>query len=109
MLYLAICDEKNRIYKDETALATARTGDVYSELLEEDVIPLPEGSNVMRLPERIPVGINPESGDFAPVDYANIDGKVMKANAAAAILPPGYTRTFLPAYVLLPWSTARPN
>ena len=50
MLYLAICDEKNRIYKDETALATARTGDVYSELLEEDVIPLPEGSNVMRLP-----------------------------------------------------------
>ena len=66
MLYLAICDEKNRIYKDETALATARTGDVYSELLEEDVIPLPEGSNVMRLPERIPVGINPESGDFAP-------------------------------------------
>ena len=53
MLYLAICDEKNRIYKDETALATARTGDVYSELLEEDVIPLPEGSNVMRLPDRI--------------------------------------------------------
>ena len=99
MLYLAICDEKNRIYKDETALATARTGDVYSELLEEDVIPLPEGSNVMRLPERIPVGITPESGDFAPGDYANIDGKVMKANAAAAILPPGYTRTFLPAYV----------
>jgi len=99
VLYLAICDEKNRIYKDETALATARTGDIYSDLLEEDVIPLPEGSNVMRLPDRIPVGVNPDTGDFTPVDCADIDGKVVKVNTAAAILPPGYTRTFLPAYV----------
>jgi len=89
VLYLAICDEKNRIYKDETALATARTGDIYSDLLEEDVIPLPEGSNVMRLPDRIPVGVNPDTGDFTPVDCADIDGKVVKVNTAAAILPPG--------------------
>jgi len=53
---------------------------------------MPEGGSLMRLPGRAPVGIGATSGQFTGAG---------PEEAVAAILPQGYTRTFLPAYISL--------
>ncbi|MCR4426407.1 MAG: radical SAM protein [Firmicutes bacterium] len=89
MLHVAVCDRVGRIYRNENARAAGRSGRLFSELLDSDVIPLPEGSSLMRLPDRAAVGIEPKTGEFVRAE---------PGDAVAALLPQGYTRTFLPAY-----------
>ena len=57
-------------------------------LLPDDLIPLPDGSTLSMLPERLPVGL----------DAQNTRQTVRAGWALAALLPIGYTRTHLPAY-----------
>jgi pyruvate-formate lyase-activating enzyme len=92
MLSVAVSDSSGSIYRDESMRAVARTGNLLVELLESDVIPMPEGGSLMRLPGRAPVGIGATSGQFTGAG---------PEEAVAAILPQGYTRTFLPAYISL--------
>jgi len=54
------------------------------------LIPLPPGTTLMHLPGRVPLGS--ESGATVPVEDPD-------AVAVAAVLPPGYLRTLLPAYL----------
>lgn len=54
-------------------------------------IPLPAGTTLMHLPGRRPLGRS-RAGETAEIDDPD-------AIAAAAVLPPGYLRTWLPAYV----------
>src|SRR5919204_1896769 len=84
LLYASL-DGRLRI---ETSLRpVARSG---SELVPcEDLIPLPSGTTLMHLPGRRPVGLD-ASGEAVPL---------ADAVAVAAVLPPGYLRTLLPAYV----------
>jgi pyruvate-formate lyase-activating enzyme len=56
----------------------------------DEWIPMPPGTTLMHLPGRRPLGL---SADREPVELAE-DG----AMAAAAVLPPGFLRTWLPAY-----------
>jgi len=79
--------------------ALARSG---HELLEADGawIPLPPGTTLSQLPGRLAVG-RVDGG--APMTLPAIAGW-----AAAAILPPGYTRTLLPAYEELPGARVLP-
>ncbi|MDD4337753.1 MAG: radical SAM protein [Firmicutes bacterium] len=92
MLSVAVSDSSGSIYRDESMRAVARTGNLLVELLESDVIPMPEGGSLMRLPGRAPIGIGATSGQFTGAG---------PEEAVAAILPQGYTRTFLPAYISL--------
>lgn len=92
MLSVAVSDDSGSVFKDENLGAVARTGNLLVELLESDVIPMPEGGSLVRLPGRASVGIGAESGQFAGAG---------PEEAVAAILPQGYTRTFLPAYISL--------
>jgi len=57
MLSVAVSDSSGSVFKDEKLRAVARTGNLLVELLESDVIPMPEGGSLMRLPGRAPVGI----------------------------------------------------
>jgi pyruvate-formate lyase-activating enzyme len=57
----------------------------------EELIPLPRGTALMHLPGRRPIG-RAASGEQVEVDEDY-------ALALAAVLPPGYLRTSLPAYV----------
>ena len=66
----------------------ARSGRALVQLLDGDVIPLPEGATVAHLPGRRAVGFD---GSGAPVE---LDADWAPA---AAILPVGYLRTLLPA------------
>jgi pyruvate-formate lyase-activating enzyme len=54
----------------------------------DGLIAVPEGTTLVHLPSRRPLGL--QGGDPAPLDGAM---------AVAAVLPPGYLRTLLPAYV----------
>jgi pyruvate-formate lyase-activating enzyme len=58
-------------------------------LAPDDLIPLPEGSTLSMLPERLPVGVGARSGARQTAHGGW---------ALAALLPIGYTRTHLPAY-----------
>ena len=55
------------------------------------LIPMPAGTTLMHLPGRVPLGRSP-SGATVPVEDPD-------AVAVGAVLPPGYLRTLLPAYV----------
>lgn len=93
VLTVAASDRLGRVMGSNNARAVARAGDYFVELRASDVIPLPEGATLMRLPGRVPVGADASSGEFVQAG---------PGEAVAAILPQGYTRTFLPAYVSKP-------
>lgn len=80
-------------------LATLRSGE---ELLPTSVdrpIPLPENARLAQLPGRLPVGIDPDTGELELVREVKLGRRVIVPQAVGALLPPGYTRTFLPGEV----------
>ncbi|HAI86675.1 MAG TPA: hypothetical protein DCL63_06785, partial [Firmicutes bacterium] len=90
MLSVAASDRAGQVLRNDNARAVARAGRYFVELRKSDIIPLPEGASLMRLPGRVPVGADVSSGEFVQAG---------PGEAIAAILPQGYTRTFVPAYV----------
>ncbi|WP_028988382.1 radical SAM protein [Thermicanus aegyptius] len=88
---LVYSDKENRVYESEEWFAVGRSGDRFIEILEEDLIPLPEGATLVAIPNTRPMGMDPGTGEFTP-----LDGEV---NAVGALLPQGYTRLLLPAYL----------
>lgn len=85
---LLVADEHGEIYDDPRYIAAAMTGGDFVPLKPGDLIPLPEGSKFFFIPKGRPVGFNKKGGPIVLND----------AYAVAAFLPPGYTRTYLPAY-----------
>ena len=85
---LLVADAAGEIYDDPRYGAAGMTGGDFVPLTPEDVVPLPEGSKFYFIPKGRPIGFNKKGG------VAVVDG----AYAVAAFLPPGYTRTYLPAY-----------
>ncbi len=86
---LLISDPKGRVFEHPYLLATLRSGE---ELLPAHgrPIPLPAAGRLVHLPGRLPVGIDPKTGEMQPVPGYH---------AVGALLPPGYTRTYLPGEV----------
>ena len=85
-LLYASADGRLRVH--ESLQATARSG--WEIGVADRLTPLPEGATLVHLPGRIPLGRS-AGGEIDPVDEAG-------AVAVAAVLPPGYLRTWLPAY-----------
>jgi len=90
-MYLVYSDADNQVYDSEEWFAVGRSGDQLVEILEEDLIPLPEGATLVALPDTRPIGMDPDSGEFVPME-----GDI---NAVGALLPQGYTRLLLPGYM----------
>ncbi|MFM1651179.1 radical SAM protein [Brevibacillus sp. B_LB10_24] len=89
-MYLVYADEQGRVYDHPEAFAVARNGEMLTEILEEELIPLPEGATLVSLPDTVPVGMDPESGEMRRLDGFT---------AVGALLPQGFTRLLLPGYV----------
>jgi pyruvate-formate lyase-activating enzyme len=85
-LVYASADGRLRVHP--SLQATARSG--WEIGVADRLIPLPSGATLVHLPGRIPQG-RWAAGDIGPPDEAG-------AVAVAAVLPPGYLRTWLPAY-----------
>ena len=85
-LLYASADGRLRVHR--SLQATARSG--WEIGVADRLIPLPAGATLVHLPGRIPQGRS-AAGEIGPVDETG-------AVAVAAVLPPGYLRTWLPGY-----------
>ncbi len=78
--------------------AVVRSGDDVLAASEQPIA-LPPHGKLVHLPGRLPVGLDPESGRVEVLDEVKLGRKRVRPDAVAAVLPPGYTRTFLPAEI----------
>ncbi|KZE70632.1 MULTISPECIES: radical SAM protein [Paenibacillus] len=90
-MYLVYADEKGNVYDHASLYGLARSADMIVEIMEDELIPLPEGATLVSLPNTRPVGMNPETGEMV-----SLPGDMQ---AVGALLPQGFTRLCLPGYV----------
>ena len=76
VLMVAASDRSGRVMRNDNARAVARAGNYFVELRPPDVIPLPEGATLMRLPGRVPVGADASSGEFVQAVRAWVSDEV---------------------------------
>lgn len=88
---LVYADQKGRVFDHPELIGIGRGGDMLTEIFEDELIPLPEGATLVNLPGTKAIGIDPESGQMKALDA--------DYNAVGALLPQGYTRLYIPAYV----------
>ncbi|RJE86003.1 radical SAM protein [Paenibacillus sp. 1011MAR3C5] len=88
---LVYADEHGNVFDHPDYFGLGRSGDMIVELMEEELIPLPEGATLVSLPFTRPIGLDPESGQMQALPGG--------AQAVGALLPQGYTRLCLPGYV----------
>jgi pyruvate-formate lyase-activating enzyme len=93
---LLFADDRGVVYDHPFLLAAARSGD---DLLEprERAVALPEGATLTFLPGRRPVGIDPADGSLVVLGEVRVGRRRIVPHAVGATLPPGFTRTLLPA------------
>lgn len=89
MITALYADINGEIFDAPGYQAIARTGTKHVVITEDDLIPMPEGTELMFLPGRLAVA----------AQHGNIEPIASQLLAVAAILPVGYTRTYLPAFV----------
>lgn len=89
-MHLVYADKDGRIFDDPELLPLGRTGDLVTDIYEEELIPLPEGSTLVSLPGTRALGIDKKTGKTVGVP----DGAI----AVGALLPQGFTRLLLPGY-----------
>mgnify|MGYP003903105871 CR=1 FL=1 len=87
--------EDGTIYDQPQLVLLGRMGEVITPLEKEELIPLPEGASLVMLPGRVPLGLDEERQEIVP--YTQDLGRELVA--VGALLPQGYTRTALPAFV----------
>jgi wyosine [tRNA(Phe)-imidazoG37] synthetase (radical SAM superfamily) len=85
---LLVANEKGEICDYPRYVAGGMAGGDFVPLRPSDLVPLPEGSKFFYLLKGLPVGFNRQGNAVV------IDG----VYPVSAFLPPGYTRTYLPAY-----------
>lgn len=88
---LVYADEHGNLFDHPDYIGLGRSGDMIVEIMEDELIPLPEGATLVSLPFTRPIGLDPESGQMQALPGG--------AQAVGALLPQGYTRLCLPGYV----------
>jgi pyruvate-formate lyase-activating enzyme len=101
---LLFADERGRVYDHPALLAAARSGDALQRPGGRP-LPLPPGATLCTLPGRRPVGLDPTSGALTVLHEVRVGRRRFVPQAVGATLPPGYTRTLLPAASRPPLST----
>lgn len=88
---LVYADANGNVYDHPDCEALGRSGDMIVDLLEDELIPLPEGATLVSLPGTRAIYADPSTGDMKALQG--------EYTAVGALLPQGYTRLLLPAYV----------
>ncbi len=95
---LVYADRHGRIRDFAELEMAGRSGDHYRRPALDDLIPLPEGSELFLLPGRLPVGIEPASGEAAQLaDDPEEPGQPIQA--VAAFMAPAHTAVHTAAYL----------
>jgi len=95
-LSMVFCDAEGRLYDHPELGMVGASGTAWRPARLRETIPLPDGAAIVSMPGRHAVGWDPAAGQFEAVDAVPDIGGVC---AAAAVLPPAYLRTLLPAQV----------
>jgi pyruvate-formate lyase-activating enzyme len=97
---LLFADEQGRVYEHPTLLALALddAAPECASLPRGYARPLPAFAQLASLPGRRPVGLDPDTGRATELDRVQVGRKTVRPWAVGAVLPPGWTRTALPAY-----------
>src|SRR3989454_4933863 len=93
MLKLLFADPSGRVYEHPELRALPRAG-----LSPEPAERLPAHATLAALPGRRPVGLDPSSGRAVELSEVRIGRRTVRPSAVAAVLPPGWTRSELPAF-----------
>jgi pyruvate-formate lyase-activating enzyme len=101
---LLFADDRGTVYDHPELLAAARTGDAIVRPRERP-LPLPAGATLCTLPGRRPVGLDPATGAVTVLHEVKVGRRRVVPHAVGATLPPGYTRTLLPAAARPPLAT----
>jgi pyruvate-formate lyase-activating enzyme len=95
---LLFADDSGRMYDHPSLLcAGASFNRLIPSEAAERCIPLPEGTQLVRLPGRLPCGFHPDSGRLITLRSVQLAEGRVTPSAVAAVLPPGYLRLLLPA------------
>ncbi|MBL8916979.1 MAG: radical SAM protein [Archangium sp.] len=95
---LLLADPKGRVIEHPFLLATVRSDESILPAHGRP-IPLPTQAKLAHLPGRLPIGVDPDSGALVLLKTFELDGRKFTPQAVGAVLPPGYTRTYLPGEV----------
>ncbi|MFT3708891.1 MAG: radical SAM protein [Archangium sp.] len=95
---LLLADPKGRVIEHPWLLATVRSDESILPAAGRP-IPLPNNAKLAHLPGRLPIGVDPSSGELVLVKHFELEGKKFTPHAVGAVLPPGFTRTYLPGEV----------
>jgi len=91
-MQLVYADAEGNVYDHPDYVALGRDGDIVTEIMEDELIPLPQGATLVSLPGTRPIAFRADSGEMERVDEEDV-------YAVGALLPQGYTRLMLPGYV----------
>jgi pyruvate-formate lyase-activating enzyme len=101
---LLFADDRGTVYDHPELLAAARSGEALLRPRERPLA-MPDGATLCLLPGRRPVGIDPASGALTVLNEVKVGRRRFVPHAVGATLPPGFTRTLLPAAARPPLST----
>lgn len=87
--HLVVADEQGNIYDHPDLLLLCRRGDEMALPRPDELMPLPDESDLFLLPKRRAVGLDPESGEAESLEEV----------AVAAFVSPAHTITAHPAYI----------
>ncbi|MDN5323815.1 MAG: hypothetical protein PWQ67_2269 [Clostridia bacterium] len=90
MFNFVYADEKGNAYEHNDLYALGRMGNIFVEPTEEEFIPLPDGATLTMIPGRTAVVMD-KKGKFLKYQDAGYP--------VGALLPQGFTRTLLPAFI----------
>ncbi|MFI5340497.1 MAG: radical SAM protein, partial [Candidatus Methylomirabilales bacterium] len=97
MARLVVADSKGQILDHPSLGMAGRSGPDVVEVPTEDLLRVPEGTKLFSMPGSRPVAWDGRRRAFRPVSRVQIGRRTFACTTVAAFLPPGYTRSLLPA------------
>ncbi|MBD89695.1 MAG: radical SAM protein [Deltaproteobacteria bacterium] len=98
---MALCDAEGNVFDHPELELAGWDGECWRPVEVDEVVRLPEGSDLFMLPGRRPAGFDREQDEMVVVDEDGVFG-------ASCFLAPAYLRTLLPAYETLEGAPALP-
>jgi pyruvate-formate lyase-activating enzyme len=95
MFLTVLSDQFGNLFAEPGVETLGRVGRDMVSIREEDMIPLPAGSTITMLPGRAALGTRHGKKGGKRVEISRVEGE--RVFPAAGIIPPGYTRTMMPA------------
>ena len=96
---LVFADKAGKVFNFPGLRPAGMKAGVFFGLEEAPLVRLPDSSELFMLPDRRPVGLDPETGKAVTLESDPYSERAKDCFAVAAFVPPGYTLTHNAAYV----------